>query len=467
MTGIPTDNIIMSIPFTSSSLTGIACAALSLAGACGGTEPAFHLITLDPGHFHAALVQKRMFPSVSPLVHIYAPDSPDLTLHLARIKGFNTREQDPTHWESKVHACPDFLQRMLAEKPGNIVVLAGNNREKTRYILESVKAGLHVLADKPMAITPKDFDLLREAYQIAGEKKLMIYDIMTERHEITTQLQRFFAHQTDFFGVIDPGTPDDPSVTKESVHHFYKTVAGAPLQRPPWFYDAAQQGEGIVDVTTHLVDLVQWELFPDTTLGLNDAKVLSARTWTTKVTPGEFSRSTKTGRFPGYLDPYKDAEGNIEIPFNGEFTFVLNGVHAKISVIWNYEAPPGGGDTHFSLLRGSKVSAIIRQGADQGYKPVLYLEPRKGVDPSSLESSLEKAVAAAKAAWPGVSIEKTPSGWSVIIPEKYHVGHEAHFGQVAEKFFGYLERGEMPSWEVPNILAKYRTIMDAYQMSRH
>jgi len=146
---------------------------------------------------------------------------------------------------------------------------------------------------------------------------------------------------------------------------------------------------------------------------------------------------------------------------------VLNGVHAKVSVIWNYEAPAGGGDTHFSLMRGSKASAIIRQGAEQGYKPVLYLEPRKDIDPSSLEASLEKAVAAAAAIWPGVGVEKSASGWTVVIPEKYHVGHEAHFGQVAEKFLGYLERGEMPSWEVPNILAKYRTIMDAYTMSRN
>jgi vacuolar-type H+-ATPase subunit F/Vma7 len=31
------------------------------------------LITLDPGHFHAALVQKNMFPNVSAEVKVYAP----------------------------------------------------------------------------------------------------------------------------------------------------------------------------------------------------------------------------------------------------------------------------------------------------------------------------------------------------------------------------------------------------------
>src|SRR5690348_10032960 len=32
-----------------------------------------HLMTLDPGHFHAALIQKDMYPGVAPRVDIYAP----------------------------------------------------------------------------------------------------------------------------------------------------------------------------------------------------------------------------------------------------------------------------------------------------------------------------------------------------------------------------------------------------------
>ena len=29
-------------------------------------------VIVDPGHFHAALVQKEMYPGVEPLVHVYA-----------------------------------------------------------------------------------------------------------------------------------------------------------------------------------------------------------------------------------------------------------------------------------------------------------------------------------------------------------------------------------------------------------
>jgi predicted dehydrogenase len=429
-------------------------------------EQPFRLMTLAPGHFHAALVQKQTYPDVSPVVPIYAPPGPDLALHLDRIEKFNTRAEKPTAWKTINYTGDDYREKMIAERPGNVVVIAGNNRDKTRHIFESIRAGFHVLADKPMAITPDDFQLLKQAIALAAEKKLLLLDIMTERHEITTRLQRFFAHREDLFGGFDPGSPEDPSVTKESVHHFYKTVAGAPLQRPQWFYDARQQGEGIVDVTTHLVDMVQWELFPERAIGLDESTVLSARTWKTGVSLEQFARSTKTDAFPDYLRDYLDEKGTLQIPYNGEFVFRLGGIHAKVSVTWNYEAPAGAGDTHYSLMRGKKIAAVIRQGAAQNYRSSLYLEPRPGVKSVELEAPLKAALAEAQRLWPGVDLQKTEAGWEVVIPASYRIGHEAHFGQVTENFLRYLRANRLPDWETPNMLAKYRTIMDAYQMSR-
>jgi hypothetical protein len=37
------------------------------------TEMPFQLMTLDPGHFHAALVQKMQLEGVDPVVHVFAP----------------------------------------------------------------------------------------------------------------------------------------------------------------------------------------------------------------------------------------------------------------------------------------------------------------------------------------------------------------------------------------------------------
>ena len=76
------------------------------------------LMTLDPGHFHAALVQKRMYEQVSPVVSVFAPEGPDLDLHLQRVEAFNQRADQPTNWQHQVHAGPDYLDAMLQQRPG-------------------------------------------------------------------------------------------------------------------------------------------------------------------------------------------------------------------------------------------------------------------------------------------------------------------------------------------------------------
>src|SRR5262245_43289262 len=106
--------------------------------------PSVRLITLDPGHFHAALVQKEVLPEVDRRVHVYAPLGPDLLAHLGRITGFNARADNPTAWEVEVHAGPDFRARCLSERPGTVLVLAGKNTAKIDYIQAGVAAGLHV-----------------------------------------------------------------------------------------------------------------------------------------------------------------------------------------------------------------------------------------------------------------------------------------------------------------------------------
>src|SRR5688572_29762435 len=69
------------------------------------------LMAVDPGHFHAALVQKEMYAGVSERVDVYAPAGSDLTEHLNRIAAFNRRAEQPTTWAVEVHAGPDFFQR--------------------------------------------------------------------------------------------------------------------------------------------------------------------------------------------------------------------------------------------------------------------------------------------------------------------------------------------------------------------
>ncbi len=429
-------------------------------------SPPVRLITLDPGHFHAALVQAADYPQVDPTVHVYAPAGPDLDQHLKRIDGYNTRPENPTHWKEEVHSGPDFFERMLSEKKGNLVIISGNNSHKADYILRSIQAGFNVLTDKPIAIVPGDLAKIKQAFAEAEKRGLLLYDIMTERYETTTILQRELSRTPAVFGTLEKGTPAEPAITKESVHHYFKYVSGKPLQRPSWFFDVTQQGEGIVDVTTHLVDLVQWEAFPELIFKPEDVKMLAARRWTTKVTAAEFEKSTTLKEFPASLKGNVNAAGELEVYGNGEFTYTLRGVHAKVSVIWDFQAPAGAADTHYSIMRGTGADLIIRQGKEQNYKPTLYLEKKSAATAAEFSQAATAALDSLKGTYPGLALKPAANGWEVVVPDQFKIGHEAHFAQVTAKYLKFLAEGKLPAWEVPNILTKCHTIMEAYQMSR-
>ena len=431
-----------------------------------GAKGEVKIITIDPGHFHAALVQKAMYDQVFPQVHVYAPEGADVKDHLNRVNGFNAREENPTHWETIVYTGDDFLEKMIKQKNGNVVITSGNNKKKTEYIKAAIDAGLNVLADKPMCINKQGFELLKEAFASAEKNGVLLYDIMTERYEITTILQKMLAADADVFGTLQKGTPDNPAVTKESVHHFFKYVAGNPIKRPAWYFDVSQQGEGIVDVTTHLVDLIQWECFPEQVLDYaTDVEILSAKHWSTMITREMFEKVTRLPEFPDYLKNKLDENGVLPVYSNGKMNYKLKGVHAKVSVIWNFQAPEGTGDTHFSVMRGTKADVVIKQGKEQNYRPELYVEVPNSKNKKSVEESLKKAIASLQDKYSGVALKKEGDRWHVLIPDKYRIGHEAHFGQVTQKYLKYLVDGKLPDWEVPNMITKYYTTTSALELA--
>ena len=419
---------------------------------------AVNFVTVDPGHFHAALVQKRAYPEVSPVVKVFAPDGAELDAHLKLISSFNSRKESPTAWTEEVCRGGDYLAKFVAAaKTGElgktpIAIFAGKNDRKGDYALAAVEAGVNVLSDKPMAITPGVFAKTERAARLAQEKGLYFADIMTERNEITTILQRALTQDAALYGEQERGTPDDPAVTKVSVHHFCKLVNGAPLRRPEWYYDTTVQGEGIADVTTHLVDLVQWETFPDVRLSKSDVEIVSAKTWPTMVTPEQFRMSTG-----GTWTETKAVDAN------GEFVWKLRGVHCKVSVVWNFMAPKGTGDTHYSLMRGTKAEVFIRQGAKENYKPVLYVKSRGDV--TATEAALAKALARISTKISGVGCVKTDEAgtWRITYPPAYDNGHEAHFGQVVEMYLGWMNAGKEDPLYIDNMLVKYHTIVEAWK----
>ena len=424
-------------------------------------------ITLNPGHFHAALVQKEMYEHVDPTVHVYAPLGADLVAHLGRIAGFNTRASQPTRWQLEVHGSDEFLERLAREKPGNVVVIAGRNARKIDAILASLDAGMNVLADKPWILVPEDLPKVQQALDRADERGLIAYDIMTERYEITSLLQRALVQDESIFGAILPGAPEEPGVFMESVHYLKKTVAGAPLRRPPWFFDVHEQGEALSDVGTHLVDLAAWMLFPEQALDVAlDASILSAERWPTEVARDAFRQITGEADFPANLQA--SLQGDM-LPYfcNSRVNYTLRGIHVKLDVIWDFEAQPGAGDTHLAIFRGSRSRVEVRQGREEKYQPELYVIPNKTMDYPLVRRALDRKLQALQAVYPGVGVVDLGTHLRLAIPERYRVGHEAHFAQVTKQFLRYLRQQDtLPGWEKPNMLTKYLITTRGVALSR-
>lgn len=67
------------------------------------------LVVLDPGHFHASLIQKNKLHEVDTQIYVYAPVGPEVQAYLNLVRGYNERTADPTAWKMKVYTNADFF----------------------------------------------------------------------------------------------------------------------------------------------------------------------------------------------------------------------------------------------------------------------------------------------------------------------------------------------------------------------
>jgi predicted dehydrogenase len=425
------------------------------------------LITVNPGHYHAALLQKEMLPGVAETAFIYAPLGPDLTEHLNRIAQFNLRKDNPTHWKLEVYTGPDYFERMLAERPGNVVILSGENSNKIDYVVALVRAGLNVLADKPWIIEPEQFVKLKSALDTADAKSVVAFDAMTQRFDIACLLQRELINDREIFGECLKGSPNQPAVQIESTHHLLKEVAGIPNVRPPWFFDVRQQGEGLTDVGTHLVERAQWMLFPDQAIDYErDLTVLRGSHWRTVLTRDQFQRVTGQREFPGYLANAVKSD-RLNYFCNNSVSYTLRGIHVELKVTWNFEAPPGENDSTLAIFHGSKSSVEMRQGKAEHYRAEVYVVPNHSHDEATILESLERKTAGLQTTCPGLKLQAQPGRFRLVIPDTCRKGHEAHFAELCRHFLAYVrDPKSLPAWEKPNMLAKYYVTTKGVELAR-
>lgn len=425
------------------------------------------LMTLEPAHFHAALIQKEMQLDVAARVDVFAQPGADLNAHLKRVTGFNTRKDRPTHWQTELHTNAEPFATMLAERPGNVVVVSGKNAGKVEKLQAIVNAKLNVLADKPWIIEPAEFAKLEETLDAAYSNQVIAYDAMTQRFEVSCQLPRELVNDAAVFGELDKGSVEHPAVEMESVHYFFKEVAGAPLLRPAWFFDIQQQGEALADVGTHLVDLVQWTLFPEQALDYHkDIKLLSASRWPTDLTLAQFERVTGEKDFPASVRS-SIHDGKLECFANNSVTYQLRGAFVELTVKWGFEAPPGSKDYELAIFRGTKSRVEVRQGKAENFVPEVYVIPASVAVKAEVGAALKAKVAALQKNYPGLALREDGEWYQILIPEKLRVGHEAHFALLTRRFLDCVSNPKsLPAWEKPNMLAKYFVTTEGVKIAR-
>jgi predicted dehydrogenase len=417
------------------------------------------LLFLEPGHFHAALTLRERHAGVRDEVIVYAPHGPDdprggeVAEFLALVEAFNRRPERPTAWRPDVRTDADPLGRLLRERAGDVAVLAGRNDRKMTLVRRLHDAGIHVLADKPWMTRAAAIGDVRHV--LGGGARVM--EMMTGRHAPGSLVAERLVHEPEVLGEVQ-GDDGGPAIRLASVHHLEKVVNGAPLRRPPWFFDVRVQGDGVADIPTHLVDQAQ-RFLARPGAPARDAELLSVRRWSTQVPRGLFARVTGVPDFPADLQAEVD-DGMLAYAANAEIAFRLRGVGVHVSTRWDLTEPRGGGDAHSATVGGTRSRLRIEQGPATGFRRRLVVEPRGSAAP--VEAALARLTAAWQAEFPGLAVAAAPDGLEVSVPARPGTAHESQFPLVLDELLADIARGSSwPDERAADTLAKYELLAKA------
>ena len=406
------------------------------------------LLFLDPGHFHAALTLRVPQARAADELFVYAHEGAELRDFLALVERFNRRAPNPTRWRPVVTTADDPLGRLVAERRGDVVVLAGRNGGKAASMRRLHEAGFHVLADKPWLVEPAALEHVRaslEGWPLAAE-------IMTGRHDAAAGLVKRLVGAPALFGAFrDVGL----AIEQESVHHLEKLVDGAPLRRPWWYFDVRVQGSGPVDIPTHVVDQAQWLVDSD-----GAAPVLvSARAWPTRVPTAAFRRITGEAGFPRELEPFVEGD-TLSYRCNAELVYRIGRVTASAATRWDLAPSPGGADASRSVAHGTRADVRLEQSARTDHRRRVFLEPR--VDAAGVVRALRDTVKAWQEELPGLDV--VPAGadtFEVTVPPPLDGGHETHFARVLDEFLRIVDERRWPAALAARTRTKYALLAEA------
>lgn len=230
------------------------------------------------------------------------------------------------------------LEDLLADPAVEAVALGGCFAERGGVAIAALKAGKHVIADKPLCTSPEELD---EIERLAAETGKTVSCMFTMRFEPVIIAVRELV-KTGRLGEIN-------NVSFGGQH---------PLQygrRPAWYFEEGKHGGVINDIAIHGIDIL------DHAFGLRCAVINAARGW---------------NRFAAEVPHFQDSGQLMFTAQNGagvlgDVSYAIpDGVEFALPYYWQFFVWGTGGMLEFSL---GKNAAVFYE---KGQKEPILLENR-------------------------------------------------------------------------------------------
>jgi predicted dehydrogenase len=128
-------------------------------------------------------------------------------------------------------------RRMLEEAAPSIVVVAGVYGDRGRVVVDALRAGCDVVADKPLCTSLEQLDEIERAAAERGRSVSLLLEKRT--YPVTIAAQRL---------VADGGLGAIVGVSSSGPHKLNRAA------RPPWFLEAGRYGGILTDLAVHDID---------------------------------------------------------------------------------------------------------------------------------------------------------------------------------------------------------------------
>ena len=124
----------------------------------------------------------------------------------------------------------------------DVLALSAKPSEQAPLVLEGLRRGLHVVADKPLVTEREDLDRVRAALSEAPGRRVSM--LMTLRGEPVRRAARQLLRQGKLGRLV--------------MLHTRRAYAQRRTNRPSWFFDEAISGGPWLDGAIHGIDEVRW-----------------------------------------------------------------------------------------------------------------------------------------------------------------------------------------------------------------